>query len=73
MYKVYLDRGAAKADLLQRGQPGNKLSSLVDSSEQDGDEYEDDRSLISLHRSCLASMKMPMTSTTGTVSVRGWA
>ena len=39
MYRVYLDRGAAKADLLQRKQPGNKLSSLVDSSEQeDGDE-----------------------------------
>lgn len=73
MYKVYPDRGAAKADLLQRGQPGNKLSSLVDSSEQDGDEDEEDRSLISLHGSCLASMEMPMTSTTGTDSVPGWA
>ena len=41
MYKVYPDRGAAKADLLQRGQPGNKLSSLVDSSEQeDGDKWQ---------------------------------
>ena len=39
MYKVDLDRAAAKADLLQTGQPADKLSGLVDSSEQeDGDE-----------------------------------